>query len=104
MILFRANQIREQYHLIQKIPNWEIFVEVVVTRCFEVRRKDGKITNMIFNEWVNEYKNKTLNTEAKAAIKQKNEFESPHKSELVSELEMSRSKKKFTPIILTKNY
>jgi hypothetical protein len=42
---------------------------VVVTRCFEVRRKDGKITNMIFNEWVNEYKNKTLNTEAKAKIK-----------------------------------
>jgi hypothetical protein len=59
-IIFRANQIREQYHLIEKTPNWEDFVEIVVTRCFESRRKDGKITNMIFNDWVNEYKNKSV--------------------------------------------
>ena len=25
-ILFRANQIREQYHLVEKVPNWELFV------------------------------------------------------------------------------
>jgi hypothetical protein len=48
--------LREKYQLIEGIPNWIYFIEIVAVRCFESKRKDMKITNFIFNEWINECK------------------------------------------------
>lgn len=48
------------------IPNWMHFIECVVQRCFEHKKKDAKITNFIFNDWISECKIKMLsNTESK---------------------------------------
>jgi hypothetical protein len=32
----------------------------VVVRCFDYKRRDLKITNFIFNEWINDCKNRML--------------------------------------------
>ena len=69
-----------------------------MTRSFESRRKDGKITNMIFNEWINEYKSKSVSVEGKV------EAMSEEKMEIEHRIMAEGSARKFTPIILTKNY
>ena len=52
-IMERDRQFREQYQFSEGIPNWELFLAVVVQRAFEHRRKELKLTNFVFNEWVN---------------------------------------------------
>lgn len=64
--------------------------------------KDNKITNMIFNDWVNEYKNKSLFVVEKPnAIESKSE---PNNDPIEVEEITSLPLRKFSPIILTKNY
>ncbi len=36
------------------------FIECVVQRCFEHKKKESKITNFIFNDWISECKIKML--------------------------------------------
>jgi len=45
----KDKQLREKYQLVEGVPNWVHFIEVVVMRCLECKRKDVKITNHIFN-------------------------------------------------------
>lgn len=65
----KDKQLREKYQLIEGIPNWIIFAEIVVMRCFEYKRKDMKITNFLFNEWIIECKNKMQSIESKVDAK-----------------------------------
>jgi hypothetical protein len=91
----------------------------VVTRSFESRRKDGKITNMIFNEWINEYKSKSVSVEGKpvslegksgsvegksGSVEGKVEAMSEEKMEVEHRSMGEGYGRRFTPIILTKNY
>ena len=59
-ILEKDRVFREKYQLVEGIPNWTHFVECVVLRCFENKKKDVKITNFLFNDWITECKNKML--------------------------------------------
>lgn len=63
VILDKDRLLREKYHLIEGIPNWKHFIEIVVMRCFEYKKKDAKITNFIFNQWIAEFKIRLVSVE-----------------------------------------
>lgn len=58
--------LREKYRLAEGIPNWTCFTECVVNRCFEQKKKDIKLTNFLFNEWIGDCRNKMLNIDSPA--------------------------------------
>jgi hypothetical protein len=59
-IIEKDKLLREKYQLVEGIPNWTPFLDCVVMRCLEHKRRDAKITNHIFNEWINDCKTKML--------------------------------------------
>ena len=60
----KDKHLREKYRLAEGIPNWGCFVECVVMRCFEHKKKDIKLTNFLFNEWIGDCRNKMLSIAA----------------------------------------
>jgi hypothetical protein len=59
-VMEKDKLLRERYRLAEGIPNWGCFVECVVIRCFEHKKKDIKLTNFLFNEWIGDCRNKML--------------------------------------------
>lgn len=65
-VMEKDKQLRERYRLAEGIPNWVCFVECVVIRCFEQKKKDIKLTNFLFNEWIGDCRNKMLSIDSPA--------------------------------------